>query len=123
MGPRPAKPKAVKTPRPTPNKEKTPRPIRDTKPPKKTPRPTSATYLRDTTTTTYIRTPKPTTAKPTEGGAAGWGEPKPSHAEMIAVEMNGSYAQTEIIGLLSIATVLVICGCLMCKQREVGNKY
>merc|ERR1712228_247524 len=118
--PRPAKPvktprpSMTRTPRPTPNKEKTSRPTqkRETRPPKKTERPTS-TYLRETTT--YLRA-----------------EPKPSHAqsEMIAVEMNGSYAQTmtgysaqtEIIGLLSVATVLALCGYSLCKQRK-EEKY
>merc|ERR1712228_1042494 len=117
----PKTPKPAKTPRPTKYKApKTSRPTskRDTRPPKKTERPTS-TYLRETTT--YLRGEPETTTYLRS-------EPKPSRdqSEMIAVEMNGSYAQTmtgysaqtEIIGLLSIATVLAICGYSLCNQRK-----
>merc|ERR1712150_346397 len=114
----------IRTPRPTPNKEKTSRPTqqRETRPPKKTERPTS-TYLRETTT--YLRGEPETTTYLRA-------EPKPSReqSEMIAVQMNGSYAQTmtgysaqtEIIGLLSVATVLALCGYSLCKQRK-EEKY
>lgn len=117
--PRPTKP--AKTPRPI--KEKTPRPTKGPKParPTKTPRPT-VTYIAPT--------PQPT-------AGSGWGEPMPSkdileneHAEMMAVDMNGSTvafsgysSQTEIIGLLSVATVFAIFGySMMCKRRK-GDQY
>merc|ERR1712154_681477 len=117
--PRPTKAKPQRTPRPTPNKVKTARPTKGK--PVKTPRPTKdrSTYLQPT--------PKPTVG-------SGWGAEQPSkdilkneNAEMMAVDLNGSTAetfsgyssQTEIVGLLSIATVFAICGySMMCKQRK-----
>merc|ERR1719203_441358 len=128
--PRPTKAKPVKTPRPTANKVKTARPTKAK--PVKTPRPT---------TQKTSKTPRPTkdrstylqpTPKPTVG--SGWGAEQPSkdileneNAEMMAVDLNGSTAetfsgyssQTEIVGLLSIATVFAICGySMMCKQQK-----
>merc|ERR1712083_625114 len=128
--PRPTKAKPVKTPRPTANKVKTARPTKAK--PVKTPRPT---------TQKTSKTPRPTkdrstylqpTPKPTVG--SGWGAEQPSkdileneNAEMIAVDLSGSTAetfsgyssQTEIVGLLSIATVFAICGySMMCKRRK-----
>merc|ERR1712154_617332 len=125
--PRPTKGKPVKTPRPTAAKPvKTPRPA---KTPKPTDRPTKdkSTYITPEPSRTYI-TPEPT-EKPTEE-QSGWGEPQPSigNEEMIAVDMNGMTettltgysAQTEIVGLLSVATVLAIVGySALCKK----NKY
>merc|ERR1719382_1550826 len=114
--PRPIKEKPSRTPRPV--QEKTPRPTKAKAPrpskPQKTPRPT-ATYLA-------------TTPEPTED-QSGWGAAMPSkdileneHAEMIAVDINGSTdsfsgysSQTEIVGLFSIVTVFAICGySMMC---------
>merc|ERR1712113_737045 len=126
--PRPTKGKPVKTPRPTAAKPvKTPRPA---KTPKPTDRPTKdkSTYITPEPSRTYM-TPKPT-EKPTEEDQSGWGMPQPSrdNEEMIAVDMNGMTektltgysAQTEIVGLLSAATVLAIVGySALCKK----NKY
>merc|ERR1712190_381620 len=130
--PRPTKGKLVKTPRPTAAKPvKTPRPV---KTPKPTDRPTKdkSTYITPEPSRTYM-TPEPTekpTEKPTEEDQSGWGMPQPSsdNEEMIAVDMNGMTettltgysAQTEIVGLLSVATVLAIVGySALCKK----NKY
>merc|ERR1712087_90545 len=157
--PRTPRPKPSKEPRPTrgaktprPIKEKTPRPTKAK--PVKTPRPTKAKPQRTprptpnkvkTTRPTKgkpVRTPKPTqvylqpTPKPTVG--SGWGAEQPSkdileneNAEMMAVDLNGSTAetfsgyssQTEIVGLLSIATVVAICGYSMMCQRRKEDSY
>merc|ERR1712154_349207 len=130
--PRPTKAKPVKTPRPTAAKPvKTPRPTKakPVKTPKPTDRPTKdkSTWVTPEPSRTYM-TPEPT-EKPTED-QSGWGEPQPSigNEEMIAVDMNGMTettltgysAQTEIVGLLSVATVLAIVGySALCKK----NKY
>ena len=126
--PRPIKEKPTKAPRPTKG-EKTPRPTAI-----KTPRPTKG---KKTPRPTPWKSPKPTkkskAPKPTAG--TGYGGPRPSRMEdendeeMIAVDLNGSVQavngypmQTEIVGLLSIATVLVFCGYASCKRQE-EDKY
>jgi len=146
--PRPIKertprPIVVRTPRPTANKVKTPRPIKEKTPrpiKEKTPRPTKEPKTkRPRPTKKPKKTPRPTavyiTPEPTVGN--GWGEQAPSkdilkneRVEMIAVDVNGSTetysgysSQTEIVGLLSVATVFAICGySMMCKKRK-GDQY
>merc|ERR1712129_193808 len=86
----------------------------------KTPRPTKAE-----------KTPKPT-KKPTED-QSGWGMPVPSgmedEKEMIAAvnmtptTLSGYSAQTEIVGLISVATVLAIVAySALCKKNKF-DKY
>merc|ERR1712083_974917 len=131
--PRPTPSKPSKTPRPTWG-EKTPRPIKEKTPrptkakPVKTPRPTKAKPQRTPRPTPNkvktarptkgkpVRTPKPTqvylqpTPKPTVG--SGWGAEQPSK-DILENE------NAEMVGLLSIATVVAICGySMMCKRRK-----
>merc|ERR1719361_276900 len=104
--------KAPKTPRPTTWKAPKPSKQPRTKAPKPTkgPKPTKA--------------PKP---KKSRGPKGPPGDEEMENAEMMAVDLSGSTAetlsgyssQTEIVGLLSIATVFAICGySIMCKQRK-----
>merc|ERR1712204_111372 len=124
--------KAPKTKKPKPTKApKTPKPTKapKTKAPKtKKPKPTKAPKpTRDTST--YL-TPEPTVG-------SGWGAPNPSmrggkkhnddREQVLAVDVNGEMEttfsgysmQTEIVGMVSIAMVLLVVGySVMCKKSK-----
>jgi len=110
----PKTPKPTKAPKTKAPKTKAPKP---TKAPKKTKKPT-----RDKTT--YL-TPEPTVA-------SGWGAPNPSkREEILAVDINGltetsltGYSmQTEIVGMVALAMVLLMVAySVMCKVNK-NEKY
>merc|ERR1712217_820571 len=118
---------------------KTPRPTKAK--PVKTPRPTKAPRTKAPRPTKPIKTPSPTHGGdygPGDEGNGGYDKKKDKNTmapldkqEMIAVDMNGvsettftGYsAQTEIVGLSSVVTMLVLFGCTMVCKRGKDDKY
>merc|ERR1712032_861428 len=129
---------------PEPTKTKAPKPTKAprTKKPKptkapKTPKPTKAPKTKAPKPTKAPKTKKPKkTPEPTVG--SGWGVPNPSmrggkkhnddrSEQVLAVDVNGEMEttfsgysmQTEIVGMVSIAMVLLIVGySMMCKKSK-----
>merc|ERR1712154_200272 len=118
---------------------KAPRPVRTSRPkPVKTPRPTKAPRTK---APKPVKTPSPTHGGdygPGDEGNGGYDKKKDKNTmapldnqEMIAVDMNGvsettftGYsAQTEIVGLSSGVTMLVLFGCTMVCRRGKDDKY
>merc|ERR1712157_134677 len=135
--------KPVKTPRPTKApRTKAPRPVRTPRPkPVKTPRPTKEPRTKAPRPTRPVKTPSPTHGGdygPGDEGNGGYGSKKDKNTmapldnqEMIAVDMNGVSettftgfsAQTEIVGLSSVVTMLVLFGCTMVCKRGKDDEY
>merc|ERR1712129_315481 len=142
--PRPTK--GPKTPRPTAAKPvKTDRPTKGPKTPRPTAvKPTKAPKTSRPTTPPRTKAPKPTKyVDPGHGGDYGPGDEGSDcdygrnkntmqGEEMMAVNLNGVVsettlsgysAQTEMIGLSSVVTVLLLFGCTMMCKRGKDDKY
>merc|ERR1711971_1551705 len=136
-------PKVPKTKRPT--VAKTDRPTKGPKTPRPTAvKPTKAPKTSRPTTPPRSKAPKPTRyvdpghggdyGPGDEGNDSGYGRNRNTMQgeEFMAVDMNGVVsentltgysAQTEMIGLSSVVTVLLLFGCTMMCKRGKGDKY